>query len=73
MNEFSQHDMETEARLARIEGKVDALVGRIDDIVITQLRDHGKRIQALESRMLWAAGWMAGAGAVGAAVVKFLL
>ena len=68
MNDFSQHDLDMEKRLARIEGKVDALTGRIDEIVVTQLKDHGKRLAAMESRMVWVGGWIAGAGLTGAAL-----
>lgn len=45
----------------------------MDDIVVTQLRDHGKRVSILERRQAWQIGWMAGAGAVGAALEKFFL
>ena len=66
MPDLTQRDLETEVRLARIEGKVDALAHRIDEALITQLKDHGKRINAIEHRQIWIAGWIAGAGAVGA-------
>lgn len=40
-----------ESRLARIEAKMDALHTRIDDVVVTQLRDQGKRMRELESEV----------------------
>ena len=58
-----------EARLARIEALLENQ--RMDDAILTQLRDHGKRIAILERRQAWQIGWMAGAGAVGAALGKF--
>lgn len=40
-----------EARLARIETKMDALHTRIDEVVVTQLKDQGKRMRDLESEV----------------------
>ena len=40
-----------EARLSRIEGLLEGLNQRIDDAVLTQLRDHGKRIRDLETHL----------------------
>lgn len=62
-----------EARLARIEALLEALNKRMDDAILTQLRDYGKRVSILERRQAWQIGWMAGAGAVGAALGKFFL
>lgn len=62
-----------ESRLARIEALLEALNKRMDDAILTQLRDHGKRIAILERRQSWQIGWMTGAGAVGAMVGKFFL
>lgn len=61
-------DMTPEERLARIEAQLAGLNQRLDEVVISQLRDHGKRIQALENRGVWVAGWIAGAGAIGSIV-----
>lgn len=60
---------EVKAGIAGLQAEVGGLRERIDDIVVTQLKDHGKRLAALERRQVWMAGWMAGAGAVGAALV----
>lgn len=57
-----------EERLARIEAQLAGLNQRLDEVVISQLKDHGKRLQALEKRGIWVAGWIAGAGAIGSAV-----
>ena len=64
---------EVKAGISGLQAEVSGLRERIDDIVVTQLRDHGKRIAILERRQAWQIGWMAGAGAVGAALVKFFL
>lgn len=57
-----------EERLARIEAQLAGLNQRLDEVVISQLKDHGKRLQALEKRGVWVAGWIAGAWAIGSAV-----
>lgn len=62
---------EVKAGISGLQAEVSGLRERIDDIVVTQLRDHGKRVVILERRQAWQIGWMAGAGAVGAALGKF--
>lgn len=57
-----------EERLARIEAQLAGLNQRLDEVVITQLKDHGKRLAVLERRQIWMGGWMAGAMAVGMGV-----
>lgn len=64
---------EVKAGISGLQAEVSGLRERIDDIVVTQLRDHGKRIAILERRQAWQIGWMTGAGAVGAALGKFFL
>lgn len=64
---------EVKAGISGLQAEVSGLRERIDDIMVTQLRDHGKRIAILERRQAWQIGWMAGAGAVGAALGKFFL
>lgn len=44
--------MSTDARLARIEAMITAINQRLDDAILTQLRDHGKRINALEEKLV---------------------
>lgn len=43
-----ERDITTEGRLARMEAKLEAIDEKLDDAVISQLRDHGKRLAALE-------------------------
>lgn len=43
--------MSTDARLARIEAMIVAINQRLDDAILTQLRDHGKRIRDLEDKL----------------------
>ena len=73
---YREHDVDMASRIARIEAKLDALNERIDEALVTQIKDHGKRISALERRAVWAAGWVAGAAcaasALTAAVVHFM-
>lgn len=64
---------EVKAGISGLQAEVSGLCERIDDIVVTQHRDHGKRVAILERRQAWQIGWMAGAGAVGAALGKFFL
>lgn len=40
-----------EARLARIEAMLAALNQRLDEAILTQLKDHGKRIRELEDAL----------------------
>ena len=49
-----------EERLARIEAQLAGLNQRLDEVVISQLKDHGKRLAALERRQVWIGGWIAG-------------
>ncbi len=62
-----------EQQQARIEAMVAALSQRFDDAIMTQLRDHGKRIRELETWKAWQLGYMACSAAVGAALGKFFL
>ena len=62
-----------EERLARIEAQLAGLNQRLDEVVISQLRDHGKRIGALEQRAVWMTGWVAGAGFTGSALTAIII
>lgn len=66
---YSEHDLENETRLVRIEDKIDALDKRIDDALMAQVRDHGKRIAQLENWRMWCVGVAAGVGGA----VSFLM
>lgn len=66
--EFAERLGEVRAELARLNAKMENLDKRIDDAVLSQVRDHGKRIAALEKHQAWIAGAIALAGGVGASV-----
>lgn len=44
-------NIDHEARLARMEAKMDALHARIDDVVVTQQKDLSKRVREMEVEM----------------------
>lgn len=50
-NDYNTNQMSTDARLARIEAMIVAINQRLDDAILTQLRDHGKRIRELEDKL----------------------
>lgn len=57
-----------EGRLARVEEKVDSINVKLDNAIISQLKDHGKRLAALENAKAYSIGWVVGvAGATGVA------
>lgn len=58
--------------LARMTARIEALDKRIDDAVVSQVRDHGKRIAALEQKQAWIAGAIALAGGLGASISVIL-
>ncbi len=65
-------DKELTAEILKLSAEVAALRAElqnyhesVDKFVVSQVKDHGKRIRALEQRMAWIAGFSA---AVGAAV-----
>ena len=59
---YSDFDRAIESRLIRVEDKIDALDQRIDDALVAQVRDHGKRIANLEKWKMWVGGVGAGVG-----------
>ena len=61
---YSDFDRAIESRLIRVEDKIDALDQRIDDALVAQVRDHGKRIASLDNWKMWVVGVAAGAGGV---------
>lgn len=66
-------EISTEGRLVRLEVKLDALNDKLDDVVISQMRDHGKRISAIERRWWLLIGYMVGSGVLGAAAMKVFM
>ena len=67
---YSGFDRDVESRLIRVEDKLDAINQRIDDALLSHIRDHGKRIAALESWKMWVVGVAAGVGGVISFVVQ---
>ena len=63
---------EIKAEMSGMSAEVKALRERIDDVLISQVRDHGKRIAALENWRVWLVGWAAGAGLVSGVLVSLL-
>ena len=45
---MEQRAFDHESRLSHIEGLLEGLQQRIDEAVLTQIRDHGKRLKELE-------------------------
>ena len=60
------------AELSGMHSELKGLRERIDDALISQLRDHGKRLAALESWRVWLVGWAAGAGLISGVLVALL-
>lgn len=46
-----EQTLDHESRLSRIEVLLEALNKRLDDAILTQLRDHGKHIRELEDHI----------------------
>lgn len=46
-----EQTLDHESRLSRIEALLEALNKRLDDAILTQLRDHGKHIRELEDHI----------------------
>lgn len=62
--ELMKEIAEVKAAVAGVQAELMAVNKRIDDALISQVRDHGKRISALEAWRVWLIGWAAGAGIV---------
>ena len=48
---MQERALDHESRLSRIEALLEALNKRLDDAILTQLRDHGKCIRELEDHI----------------------
>ena len=48
---MEQRELDLESRLSRIEALLEAFNKRLEDVILTQLRDHGKRVRDLEDRI----------------------
>ena len=62
--ELMKEISEVKAAVASVQAEIIAVNKRNDDALISQVRDHGKRISALEAWRVWLIGWAAGAGLV---------
>ena len=60
------------AELSGMHSEMKGLRERIDDALISQLRDHGKRLAALETWRVWLVGWAAGAGLISSVLISLL-
>ena len=69
---FMKEIGDLKAELSGMHSELKGLRERIDDALISQLRDHGKRTAALESWRVWLVGWAAGAGLVSGVLVSLL-
>jgi hypothetical protein len=62
--QYSEYDRMVESRLIRVEDKLDGLLTLIQEGLVSQIKDHGKRIQALEGWRVWLVGVALGGSAV---------
>ena len=69
---FMKEIGDLKAALSGMHSELKGLRERIDDALISQLRDHGKCIAALEAWRVWLVGWAAGAGLVSGVLVSLL-
>ena len=69
---FMKEIGDLKAELSGMHSELKGLRERIDDALISQLRDHDKRLAALESWRVWLVGWAAGAGLVSGVLVSLL-
>lgn len=67
-----EREIATEGRLARLEGKVDSINEKLDEAILSQIKDHGKRIASLERARAYSTGWVVGAGAVAGAAASLV-
>ena len=69
---FMKEIGDMKAELSGMHSEMRGLRERIDDALISQLRDHGKRLAVLESWRVWLVGWAARAGLVSGVLVSIL-
>lgn len=72
--------LETERRLTSIEEKLDGITWRIDNVVVSQMKAQGKRIETLDQRVAllergraFLLGWGIGAGIIGGGAASALM
>ena len=61
------------AEVSGLKVEVAGVRERIDDLVIAQLRDHGKRLALLENRLSFVIGAALGAGGLSGSVAAVLV
>ena len=69
---FMKEISDMKAELSGMHSEMRGLRERIDDALISQLRDHGKRLAALETWRVWLVGWAAGAGLISSVLISLL-
>lgn len=69
---FMKEISDMKAELSGMHSEMKGLRERIDDALLSQLRDHGKRLAALESWRVWLVGWAAGAGLISGTLLSVL-
>lgn len=69
---FMKEIGDMKAELSGMHSEMKGLRERIDDALISQLRDHGKRLAALETWRVWLVGWAAGAGLISSVLISLL-
>lgn len=70
---FLKEMTDMRAELSGMHAEMKGLRERIDDALISQMRDHGKRLAALENWRVWLVGWSVGAGAAGSLLASAFL
>ena len=70
---FMKEIGDMKAELSGMHSELRGLRERIDDALLSQLRDHGKRLAALESWRVWLVGWAAGVGLISGAMLSILV
>ena len=63
---------EVKTELSAVKAELAGLRERIDDVVISNLRDHGKRMSMLETRMAALVAVAAAAGAAGNVLSRWI-
>ena len=63
---------EVKAELSAVKAELAGLRERIDDVVISNLRDHGKRMSMLETRVAALVAVAAAAGAAGNVLSRWI-
>lgn len=71
--EITEHDLQNERRMARMEAMFTSIQQNITDNVLPEIKALGKRTTALEKKNSYFAGVMFGAGSMGGVATTLLL